>query len=114
VALFSLTGLPPTAGFVAKYGIFAAVIRRAMDGGGAPLYALALVGVLNTVVSLVYYARVIRVMVLDRPVGVPTEVRLFRLHTGLLAVTTIPVVAFGIYAAPLAELAARSVGLWSP
>ena len=114
VALFSLTGLPPTAGFVAKYAIFAAVIRRAMDGGGAPLYVLGIVGVLNTVVSLVYYARVIRVMVLDRPTVPAAEFRVDRLHTALLAVATTPVVVLGIYARPLADLAARSVGLWSP
>jgi NADH-quinone oxidoreductase subunit N len=113
LALFSLTGLPPTAGFVAKYAIFAVVIRRGLDGGGAPLFLLAVLGVLNTVVSLVYYARIIRLMILDQPTESSTSpLRLTTLHTGLLAATALPVLALGIYAAPLADLARRSISFW--
>lgn len=114
VALFSLTGLPPTAGFVAKYAIFAVVIRRGIDGGGSPLFILALVGVLNTVVSLVYYAKIIRLVTFEPPTEhSTTPLRLSSLHTGLLAATTLPVIALGIYAAPLTDLARRSVGFWT-
>lgn len=65
IALFSLVGLPPLAGFSAKFTIFAALVQ-------ANLLGLLIIGVLNTVLSLFYYLRVVRVMVLqpeppDRP-----------------------------------------------
>jgi NADH-quinone oxidoreductase subunit N len=63
VFLFSLAGIPPLAGFIGKFYLFAAVIR-------GEFYALALIGALNSVVSLYYYARIVRTMFLDlaRPV----------------------------------------------
>ncbi|MGH2403637.1 MAG: NADH-quinone oxidoreductase subunit N, partial [bacterium] len=58
VFMVSLAGLPPTAGFVAKLGVFLAAI----ESGGAGGLALALVGVLTSVVSVYYYLRVAYVM----------------------------------------------------
>jgi NADH-quinone oxidoreductase subunit N len=116
LSLFALTGLPPTAGFVAKYALFAAVIARGLDGGGAPFFLLALWGVANTVVSLYYYARVVRVMYLDRMVGAATAVGLPPLsprHLALLTFTTAPVLLLGIYMTPLSDLVARSLDLWA-
>ncbi|MBI1909921.1 MAG: NADH-quinone oxidoreductase subunit N [Deltaproteobacteria bacterium] len=55
VFLFSLTGLPPFAGFAGKLYLFTAVIK-------AKMFGLAIVGVLNSVVSLYYYIRVVKVM----------------------------------------------------
>jgi NADH-quinone oxidoreductase subunit N len=65
VILFSLVGVPPLAGFSAKFGAFAAL-------WDARLLALLLIGALNTVLSLFYYLRVVRMMLLvpepaDRP-----------------------------------------------
>jgi len=57
IILFSLIGLPPLAGFSAKFTIFAALYR-------ADLLGLLAIGVLNTVLSLFYYLRVVRVMIL--------------------------------------------------
>jgi len=61
VFLLSLTGIPPLAGFVGKYVIFASVLRT--DG----LLWLAVVAVLNSVVSLWYYFRIVREMFLREP-----------------------------------------------
>ncbi|MFH1355502.1 MAG: NADH-quinone oxidoreductase subunit N, partial [bacterium] len=58
IFLFSLTGIPPFAGFVAKWYIFQAVID-------ANLYWLAVVGVLNAGIALVYYVRLIKYMIID-------------------------------------------------
>ena len=113
VALFSLTGLPPTGGFVAKYALFAAVIQRGLDGGGAPFFLLAFCGVLNTVVSLYYYARVVRVMYLDRVADPGPPVHLANVHVGLLVTTTAMVVVLGLYVTPLSWLVARSVDAWA-
>lgn len=55
VFLFSLTGLPPFVGFIGKYYIFNALIDK-------QIYWLAIIGALNTVVSLYYYARILKSM----------------------------------------------------
>ena len=60
--LLSLTGLPPFAGFIGKFFLFAAVLK---DGGAFVI--LALVAVMNSVVSLYYYAKIIKTMFLDMP-----------------------------------------------
>ena len=56
--MFSLVGLPPLAGFQGKLLIFLALVR-------AGIWPLLAIGVLNTVLSLFYYLRVVRVMVLS-------------------------------------------------
>ncbi len=60
VFLFSLAGLPPLAGFIGKFYVFAAGIQ-----GGQ--YVAVVIAVLNSVVSLYYYARVVKMMFLDEP-----------------------------------------------
>ncbi|TCT35209.1 NADH-quinone oxidoreductase subunit NuoN [Martelella mediterranea] len=58
--MFSLAGVPPLAGFFGKYFVFLAAIH-------AQLYALAIIGVLSSVVAAFYYLRVIKVMWFDSP-----------------------------------------------
>ena len=58
IFLFSLTGIPPFAGFFGKWLLFTAVIKQ-------ELYWLAVIGLLNSVVSLYYYARIIKAMFLE-------------------------------------------------
>jgi len=67
IALFSLTGLPPLAGFLGKFTLFAALLSEGFaTSSSAPLRFLLLglvaLGLLNTVVSLAYYARVVRAL----------------------------------------------------
>jgi len=101
IFLFSLAGIPPFAGFIGKFYLFAAVIR-------ADFYLLALVGGLNSVVSLYYYARIVRTMFLDQPAGGEGGVELDWSTGGLLAVLTLGTVVFGVYWAPVIALADRS------
>ena len=58
VSLFSLAGIPPLAGFFAKFYIFMAVIEQEM-------YFLAIVGLLSTVVAAFYYLRIIKTIYFD-------------------------------------------------
>ena len=58
VILFSLAGIPPLAGFFAKFYIFKAVIEQSM-------YFLAIVGLLSTVIAAFYYLRIIKVIYFD-------------------------------------------------
>jgi NADH-quinone oxidoreductase subunit N len=63
IFMFSLTGIPPAAGFFAKLYIFLAAIDARLTG-------LAVIGVVTSVVGAFYYLRVVKVMYFDEPVGV--------------------------------------------
>jgi NADH-quinone oxidoreductase subunit N len=107
VFLFSLTGLPPTGGFVGKFYLFAALIK-----GGTAYYWLAVVGILNSVVSLYYYARIIKAMFLEKPEEAkPTALAVSPYYVTLLVVLVVPTILLGVYWAPLADLANYSVDL---
>jgi NADH-quinone oxidoreductase subunit N len=71
--LFSLAGIPPLAGFFAKFYVFLAAIE-------ANLYALAVIGVLASVVGAYYYLRIVKIMYFDEPAegfeSMPMELRL--------------------------------------
>jgi NADH-quinone oxidoreductase subunit N len=60
--LFSLAGIPPLAGFFAKFYVFLAAIQSG-------LYVLAVIGVLASVVGSYYYVRIVKIMYFDEPVG---------------------------------------------
>ena len=62
ILMFSLAGIPPLAGFWGKWYVFLAAIN-------AELYALAIIGVLASVVGAYYYLRIIKLMWFDEPVG---------------------------------------------
>ena len=106
VFLFSLTGLPPFAGFIGKFFLFSAVIKQ----GGA-FAALAVVAALNSVVSLYYYAKIVKTMFLDMPnpedkaISVAANDFNFTLMLPLTALTVI----FGIYFSPLVQYTSQSL-----
>jgi NADH-quinone oxidoreductase subunit N len=105
VFMFSLTGLPPLAGFIGKFYLFAAVVK-------GQFYFLAVVGVLNSVVSLYYYARVVRAMFLDTPPADAPAVRLDAFNGGAIAILCVFTLYFGIFFGGLADLASRSARFW--
>jgi NADH-quinone oxidoreductase subunit N len=101
--MFSLAGIPPLAGFFAKFAVFNAAIK-------ADLVALAIIGVVTSVIGAYYYLRIVKVMYFDDPGErydvMPTGVKL------VLGLSSIFVVLFGIVPAPLvaaAGAAARSL-----
>ncbi len=63
--LFSLVGIPPLAGFVGKFAVFAALVDGYQVTGSLYLIALLVVGGINTAISLFYYLRVVKVMTMD-------------------------------------------------
>jgi NADH-quinone oxidoreductase subunit N len=106
IFLVSLTGLPPMAGFIGKFYIFSAVIRA----GGTWNWVIAVVGVLNSVISLFYYARVLRAMYLET--GDRTEPTVVRTLFGATSVAlAVPTLALGIYWAPVYDFVARSLSM---
>jgi len=100
VVLVSLIGLPPLAGFVSKFLIFSSLVEAVSAGAERPLMLLLLViGGINTVVSLFYYLRVLKVMTFDPP-GEERVSQAFPLVSLPGAVATglvVPVVIFGIF-----------------
>ncbi len=102
IFLFSLAGIPPLAGFVGKFYLFAAVVEQR-------LYLLAAIGFANTLVALYYYARIVRTMFLDEPRGDEGVVALDAHNAFLLWFLAVPTIVLGIYWAPVIALAERSV-----
>ena len=90
--LFSLAGIPPLAGFFAKFYVFLAAIN-------AGLYALAVIGVLASVVGAYYYLRLVKIMYFDEPAGGFEPMR-FELGA-VLGVAGLFNLAFVLYPAPL-------------
>ncbi len=107
VFLFSLTGLPPTAGFVGKVYLFSVLIEAKQ------FWWLAVVGVLNSVVSLYYYMRILKAMFLDSE---PTGERIsgHPALSGTILLLMIPVLLFGVYWSPLMNLVRSSLEFFSP
>src|SRR5437667_1095409 len=94
--LFSLAGVPPLAGFFAKFYVFVAAIK-------AGLFTLAVIGVLASVVGAFYYLTIIKVMYFDEPVGQLDPMRT-ELRT-VLAVAGIFNIFFFVYPGPLVSVA---------
>ena len=101
--LFSLAGIPPLAGFFAKFYVFLAAIN-------AGLYALAVIGVLTSVIGAYYYLAIVKIMYMDEPV------KGFQSMPGalgfVLTVSALINILFFAYPAPLvgaASAAAKSL-----
>jgi NADH-quinone oxidoreductase subunit N len=89
VFLFSLAGLPPLAGFVGKFLVFQA-------GVAGKLYALVVIGLVNSVVSLYYYARVVKAMFLDDPRDGDPAIRVRAGELAAVALLSIATVVLGV------------------
>jgi len=107
VFLFSLTGMPPFAGFVGKFFLFSAVLKQ---GGAFAL--LALVAAINTVISLYYYAKVIKTMFLDIPNPEDKTISVAVYDFTLLIPLAVLTVIFGIYFSPLVRYTSRSLSFF--
>jgi NADH-quinone oxidoreductase subunit N len=102
LALLSLAGIPPTAGFVGKFFLFNAAVQ-------ADLTWLAIVGVLNAIVALYYSLVVIKVMYVDRSEDESKAIPISRPYVWVLAITAIALILLGTVAVqPVFEWAVRS------
>ncbi len=94
--LFSLAGIPPLGGFFAKYYVFLAAVQSG-------LYALAVIGVVTSVVGAYYYLRIVKIMYFDEPAEafepVPVELQT------VLGISGVLVIGFVVIAAPLVNAA---------
>jgi NADH-quinone oxidoreductase subunit N len=97
--MFSLAGIPPFAGFFAKYFVFVAAVQ-------AGLYWLAVLGVLASVVGAYYYLRIVKVMFFDEPARpfdrMPVELKAVMYVAGLF------VIFFALVSGPIGDSAAAA------
>jgi NADH-quinone oxidoreductase subunit N len=99
--MFSLAGIPPLAGFFAKYFVFAAAVQSG-------LFTLAIIGVISSVVGAFYYLRIVKIIYFDEPREpldpIDGEVKLVAYAAGVFTVLfVIPWIA-----APVIEVAAAA------
>jgi NADH-quinone oxidoreductase subunit N len=105
--MFALAGFPPTAGFAGKFYVFSAAAQSGY-------YVLALIGVLTSVISVVYYARVVILMYMHEPDAEAPRIRLAPTSMAALGVTVFGVLYLGIFPGGVMQLAARSVAFLFP
>jgi NADH-quinone oxidoreductase subunit N len=103
IFLLSLGGIPPTAGFIGKFYLFAGLIET----GNPWLVRLAILAVLMSAVSLYYYIRFIRAMYIE-PETEPQPVRLAPPLQAALAAAAVFVMLVGIYPQPLIRITQRA------
>ena len=99
VILFSLAGIPPLAGFFAKFYIFKSVLEQSM-------YFLAIVGLLSTVVAAFYYLRIIKIMYFDKEKEKYDTDQSVWLKLSL-AVSTLLILTYFIFPSQLIEVVSR-------
>ena len=99
ILLFSLAGIPPLAGFFAKFYIFMSVIEKSM-------YFLAIVGLISTVISAFYYLKIIKIIYFDPPKEKYDQVKYFGLRFSL-ALSTIIILLYFIYPSGLINLVSK-------
>ncbi|MBO0764092.1 MAG: NADH-quinone oxidoreductase subunit NuoN [Hyphomicrobiaceae bacterium] len=100
VLLFSLAGIPPLAGFFAKFYVFLAAVREG-------LWPLAIIGVLASVVGAYYYVRIVKIMFFDQA---RERFAAIQPKTGLvMALAGLYVLLYVVWPAPLVEAAGTAV-----
>ena len=96
IAFLSLAGMPPLAGFVAKFYVFAAAVESG-------LIWLAFIGVLNAIIGLYYYLIVLKVVYLYRSEDEDLPIQIPRPYAVALAACTVLILVVGIISGPWLE-----------
>jgi NADH-quinone oxidoreductase subunit N len=100
ILMFSLAGIPPLAGFFAKFYVFLAAVREG-------LWPLAIIGVLASVVGAYYYVRIVKIMFFDQP-----RERFAAIQPKIgfvMGVTGLCVLLYVVYPGPLVDAAGAAV-----
>ncbi len=105
VFMIALTGLPPTAGFIAKLYVFGAAVSAGW------IWLVVLAGVM-TIVSLFYYMRVVRNMFLVQPEEKQSGIQFDIGSKAILLVLLVPTLLFGVYFTPVLEFAKMSIQMF--
>jgi proton-translocating NADH-quinone oxidoreductase chain N len=100
--LLSLAGIPPLAGFASKFVLFSSAVYSSLEPGQSWLIWLAIAGVLNSALSLYYYARVIRNMYMEK--GPEDKIRVPPMMFVGIAFAVVMVVLIGVFPDPFVSV----------
>jgi NADH-quinone oxidoreductase subunit N len=100
--LFSLAGIPLTAGFVGKFYVVAA-------GVGSALWLAVIALAINSVIGLFYYLRIVVALFSPSGEGAPADPETSGSGNAVLAVLTVLLVFFGVYPGPLIEIIRKAM-----
>jgi len=101
VCMFSLSGLPPTAGFMSKFYVF----KTAIDSGHT---TIALIGIITSIVSVYYYLRVVYFVFMKESSEATPSMIGGVFATGALAIAVIGIIGFGLFPTPLFNIAGQA------
>jgi len=102
VFLFALVGIPPFSGFIGKVYLFKEAISQ-------QVYWLVVVAALNSVISLYYYARIVKSMFLDEPKDADATLAVSLVPRTLIALMVAPTLILGVYWEPVVQLISNSI-----
>ncbi|MFI5289490.1 MAG: NADH-quinone oxidoreductase subunit N [Polyangia bacterium] len=108
--LFSLTGIPPFAGFFGKYFIFASLISK----GGSLMVTIAVIGVINSAISLFYYARVLKAMYFEGSVEGAPAIKLPSIHSMTMIAMAVPTLLMFLVWGPVMQFVETAMVQWIP
>ncbi len=100
--MLSMAGVPPMAGFVGKFYIFSAAIKSGYVG-------LAIIGVINSVISVYYYLRITVIMYMKEPVRDFQPLTISPLIVVAIAIAVVGTIHLGIFPSKVMEIAQRSI-----
>lgn len=100
--MLSMAGIPPTAGFVGKFYIFSAAIKSGYIG-------LAVIGMINSVISVYYYLRIIAVMYMKEPTRDFNPLTLSPLIVAAIVISVVGTLHLGIFPSKIMEIAQQSI-----
>jgi NADH-quinone oxidoreductase subunit N len=104
IFFLSLAGIPPTAGFIGKFLVFGAAVQ---DPDNQWLITLAIIGAINSVISVGYYFNIVRLMFFE-PAKDETPVGVSPLLSWSVAATTVLTLLVGLFPPPLIDFAERA------
>lgn len=104
IFLISLTGLPPTAGFISKLYIFIALLD-------AQMIIVAVIAVLNSVVSLYYYIRVLKHMFINESESESPELKVSMNDIVFILILLVPTLILGVYFSPMVDFAQNCLAI---
>ena len=101
IFMFSMAGVPPMAGFVGKFYIFSAAIKSGYVG-------LAIIGVINSVISVYYYLRITVIMYMKEPAREFTPLTLSPFIVAAIVISVIGTLQLGIFPSKVIEMAQQA------
>jgi NADH-quinone oxidoreductase subunit N len=100
--MFAVSGFPPTAGFFGKFYLFSSAVESGFVG-------LAVIGVLNSLVSVYYYFRVIKTSYFDEPFGNYTPATVTPMAIAVIIIAAVGTLSIGLFPEQLMNLTRTAV-----